>query len=144
MKRAAAFMLTVVIGCFLSACGGERSAPIEPAAWVMSSVQRGDDGAVLYCSAGEKDLYADAEVRDIVCNINDSAIEIRNNETSEKWSGTYELLKSNDAGNIYEATIEDKEYLLVKSVTEYADGTDPRDTLILSCEDLALKFFGKE
>lgn len=33
---------------------------------------------------------------------------------------------------------------MVKGVTEYEDGTEARDTLILSCEDYVLNFFAQE
>lgn len=144
MKRVFAFMLTIVVFLSLSACDGGSSASIEPTIWVMSSIQRADDGAVIYCSANEKNHYVGADVRDITCHISGSSIEILNNETSEKWNGTYRLLDSDDTSSIYEATIEDAVCQMVKSVTGYKDETEARDTLILSCEDYVLNFFAQE
>lgn len=144
MKRVFAFMLTFVVCLSLSACDGGSSASIEPTILVMSSIQRADDGAVIYCSANEKNHYVGADARDITCHISGSSIEILNNETSEKWSGTYRLLDSDDTSSIYEATIEDAVCQMVKGVTEYEDGTEARDTLILSCEDYVLNFFAQE
>ena len=144
MKRVLAFIMMVMVCFSLSACGGGNSVSIEPTIWVMSSIQKADDGAVIYCSANEKSNYTGVDVRDITCNINGSTIDILNNETSEKWSGTYKLLNSDDISSIYEATIEDTECQIVKSVTEYKNGTDTRDTLILSCRDYVLNFFAEE
>ena len=141
MKRVFAFMLMVVVCFSLSACGRENSVSIEPTIWVMSTIQRANDGAIVYCSSNEENHYAGAEVRDFTCNINGSSIEILNNETSEKWSGTYRLLDSDDTSSVYEATIGDTVCQMVKSMTEYEDGTEARDTLILSFEDYVLNFF---
>ena len=69
MKRVFAFMLTFVVCLSLSACDGGSSASIEPTIWVMSSIQRADDGAVIYCSANEKNHYVGADARDITCHI---------------------------------------------------------------------------
>lgn len=143
MKKLLALVLVIATSLILSACGGQKSSFIEPTAWVMSSVQSSSDGAIVYCSANEKEDYPEADVRDIICNIDGSAIEILNNDTSEEWNGTYKVVDNNEKRSIYEVTIGGEEGQMVKSLTEY-DDTAPQNTLILSCGDYVLNFFEKE
>ena len=140
MKKYLVVILSVVVFFSTSTCGVGKSASIEPTTWAMSSIQSAEDGSVLYCSANEKENHVEAEVRDIVCQISGSTIEILNQETSEKWSGTYHLLETSDHSSIYEGNIDGKECHIVKSVMVYWDGTD-RDALIISFEGYVLNFF---
>ncbi len=142
-QKAAALLLAGVLLISLNACG-RKEASAQPTAWIMSLVQSGEDGDVLYCSEKEKEIYPQAGVHKIVCRMDDSSVEIQDSETDETWRGAYKLVKDSDTESIYEATIGDRDCMLVKSVTEYEGSQDPKDTLILTCDEYSLTFFTEE
>lgn len=101
-------------------------------------VQSREDGQIIYCIADNKELYDDAEVLDIWCNIDDGIMLISNNDTQETWEFTYSLTNKEQKAYIYDvlysgdeeitgiATVgittkqnENDEYTLIVTIDEY-------------------------
>lgn len=138
------FMLfCFMLFCF-SSCGGAKPSSIEPAEWVMSTIQRTADGTVLYCAENERGQFPEASVKNISCTIRGTDVTIRDSESERAWSGTYEKSEASKESTVYEVIFENERGQIVTSLTEYRDGTASRKTLLLRCGGYTLNFFDKE
>lgn len=143
MKRIFSFVLVVATVFCLSACNSQKSSSIEPTEWVMSTVQSGTDGTVIYCSASEQAQFPEASVKNITCTIDGMDITIKDNEADQEWAGTYTENDVTKERAIYEVTFGEETGQMVNSLTEYEDNTDAKNTLVITCGDYTLYFFAQ-
>lgn len=134
--------------CFLlTGCRSNTDLTIENHEWNFSLVQSGENGEVLYCSAGTQELYEDADVLDLWNNIQDGKILISNNDTQETWSLDYALKSSESNSNIYEITYSSEDVtksgLATVGLTTRDNG-DNEYTLIASIDEYAVYFTAKK
>lgn len=83
MKKLFAFlalMLSVFMAFALSGCAKNNPLPIEQMSWSMTTIQRSDDGTVLFCSESNRESYPDATVKSISCSFDDVKIIVTNCE----------------------------------------------------------------
>lgn len=147
MKKLFAFvalMLSVFMAFALSGCAKNNPLPIEQMSWSMTTIQRSDDGTVLFCSESNRESYPDATVKSISCSFDDVKIIVTNCDTEQKWIGTYRVKSYGEKRTtIYEVTFEKTAENvtgnMVSSMTEYYDGS-LMGTLIVSYGDYCITF----
>lgn len=93
---------------------------------------QGKGGEVIYCSKENKDTYPNADIKNILCTLEETSITIRDRDTGEERIGNCKIMDKDSKSIIYEVKFDDSETgNLVKSFTKYADNTQ-HDTLIIS------------
>ncbi len=130
--------LIVVITLFFSCISiGGCSNDNQKTIWNMEYIQ-GKGGEIIYCSNENKDIYPNADIKNIICFLQESAITIRDEDTGEEWIGTYKIIDEDSKSLMYEVKFDNnKTGHLVKSFTKYEDNTK-RDTLIISYEEYSM------
>ena len=138
MKKNIVYLLLAIF-CFALVGRSGGNAPLSQTDWVMSTVQSGEDGAIVACSSQNQDAYPEAIVKNIHCRLEGASITICDEDTNEEWSGNYK--KANGGGSdIYNVAIDGQEPgLMGIGTTKYFDGSK-EGTLILSLGDYALTF----
>lgn len=133
MKKIIKF-ITVCISCFcISGCSNDNQKTI----WNMEYIQ-GKGGEIIYCSNKNKDVYPNADIKNIVCTLQESSITITDEDTGEKWIGNCKIIDKDSKSTIYEVKFDNNETgNLVKSFTKYTDNTQ-HDTLIISYGEYSL------
>ncbi|WP_270648169.1 hypothetical protein [Paeniclostridium hominis] len=103
----------------------------------MRSIQ-GNNGEVIYCSNKNKDTFPNAIVKDIICILQGSSINITDKNNGNKWIGSCTIIDSPQG--IYEVIFDNNEKgIMGKSITKYSDNTQ-ENTLVISCEGYTLYF----
>lgn len=127
-------LITVCISCFcISGCSNDN----QKTMWNMEYIQ-GKGGEVIYCSKENKDIYPNADIKNIVCTLEETSITILDKDTGKEWIGSYKIMDKDSKSIIYEVEFDDnKTGNLVKSFTKYADNTQ-HDTLIISSGEYSL------
>ncbi|MBS5523740.1 MAG: hypothetical protein KHX56_15900 [Clostridiales bacterium] len=129
--------------CVFSISGcGSKNMPIEPAQWEMSTIQD-KNGNVIFCSENVKSSFPDAKVKSVSCTIDGEYITIKNEENGEEWEGTYQKADQSEEASLYEVVFGNGEKgagMIVNSMTEYEDKTEPENTLIISYGGYTLAF----
>lgn len=133
MKKIIIF-ITVFIFCFcISGCSNDN----QKTTWNMEYIQ-GKDGEVIYCSKENKNIYPNADIKNIICILEKKHITIRNKDTGEEWMGSCKKIGKDNKSIIYEVKFDDnKTGNLVKSFTKYENNTQ-HDTLIISSGEYSL------
>ncbi|MGL5753234.1 MAG: hypothetical protein ACRCXT_22010 [Paraclostridium sp.] len=135
-----------VIGAYLDYAGYMPG--IEPinlknqqTVWNMQYIQ-GKDGEIIYTSNENKDIYPDADIKNISCVLQEPSITIKDEDTDEEWVGNCKIIEKDRVSIIYELKFDnhkdnDKTGNMVKSFTKYNDNTHI-DTLIISYGEYSL------
>lgn len=106
---------------------------LKETVWNMEYIQ-GKDGDVIYCANKNKNIYPDADIKNIICTLQQSSVKIMDKDTGEEHIGKLKKIGE----EIYEVIFDNNESgYISKSYTEYNDRTKV-DTLIISCEKYSL------
>lgn len=132
-------VITLFISCLcISGCSNNNQKTI----WNMEYIQ-GKGGEVIYCSNENKDIYPNADVKNIVCVLQESSVTITDKDTDEEWIGNCKIIDEDIKSTLYEVVFDNNETgHLVKSFTKYADNTQ-HDTLIVSYGAYSLNLTGQ-
>ena len=129
-------VITLLLSCI---CINGCSVDNQKIVWNMDYIQ-GKHGEVIYCSDENKYIYPNADIKNITCILQDSFFTITDNDTDNKWIGTYKIIAEDSNSSIYGVKFDNnKTGHLIKSFTKYADNTQ-HNTMIISCEKYSLTF----
>lgn len=130
-------LIVVIALLFSCICITGCSSYNHQTTWNMEYIQ-GKNGDIIYCSNENNDIYPNAEVKNIMCRLQESSITITDKDTANEWTGTCKIISTDSKSTMYEVKFENnKTGYLVKSFTKYADNTQ-HDTLIISCDEYSL------
>lgn len=125
----------------LCACGSNDDLNIENFEWKLSVIQSNATGEVLYCSEEMKELYFEAVVLALDCNIEEKNIIFSNGEKS--WMISYSEKEKTPESVIFDIEYDEIGHVYIGNavlgITEYADESIEH-TLIISLGDYVLHF----
>lgn len=131
-------LLFLLILC-LTGCSRTDVVDIAGYSWRMTSVQGGEDGAVVACPADKADSYEEAAVLELRCEAENGVLTLTDSTNAKTYTGNYRVTQTSPEATIYEVTIGDTQGYAVTGMTTYLDGSqDP--TFILSIKGYAINF----
>lgn len=138
MRKQIAIIAVLLLVC-LAGCSSTPKFPIDRYSWEMTTVQSGEKGSVIACSAELADRNEGAEVIALTCKAEDGYISVADLTDSETYTGEYRVTETSSKATIYEIKIGDTTGHAVTSMTTYRDESES-PTLIISIGDYALNF----
>lgn len=131
--------LLLLVGICLTGCSRGDVVDIAGYSWRMTSVQGGEDGAVVACPADRAGSYEKAAVLELRCEAENGVLTLTDSTNAKTYTGKYQVTKTSPEATIYEVTIGDTEGYAVTGMTTYLDGSqDP--TFILSIDGYSINF----
>lgn len=132
-----------MLAAILWGCGSKESS-LENQLWTMTFALTEETGEMVACSPQLAESYPLVQIRNIFCEAKDGQWRITQNETSETFQGTYELVERTAEGSsIYAFRSSDgRSGTAVCSLTDQHSG-ETMPTLVLTFpQSYALYFHG--
>lgn len=129
-----------------SGCGNISDAPsavsIDEYEWSFSTLQTGEDGAVIACSKQNKAAYKEAAELEMDCAAKDGILTLNHLTNGTIFQGTYRQTGASGQTAMYEITFGEESGTAASSVTIYSDGSET-PTLVLTVGHYSLQFFAE-
>lgn len=143
LSKISSFVLSAIILLVLVGCSNSTAVYIGGYEWEISTIQVGEDGAVIACSKENKMTYDSAVEREMSCTAKDGVLTLTDTTNGNIYEGTYEQAESSKETTICEITLVEESGNAVSSMTVYQNDTKV-PTLIISIADYVLTFFTKK
>ena len=149
MKRSKIFIiaLCVMIGVSLVGCqnssNSSNAVAIDEYEWEISTIQAGEDGAVIACSKEKKSAYESAAEIQMNCIAEEGFLTITDATNRDSYKGTYKQQETDKETVIYEFTLGLERGHDVTSMTIDLEETRI-PTLILTTTSYTFYFFSKQ